>query len=209
MRPTSPPLRLIVRHRRLLAALLAATALWCATLAVRPQPTTAVLAAAHDLGSGPLTTGDLTTVNLPTTTIPDGAIRPGTDVTGRLLAAPLRRGEPITDIRLLGPTLVDAYGPGMRATPVRIHDPATASLLHPGDTVDVIGTTTQWDDTSAPASPTVIRSLKVIATPKPPTDQLTDAGTLIVLVTTPDQATTLAHAATTSRLSVTIHGRAG
>ncbi|MEO3812044.1 Flp pilus assembly protein CpaB [Sphaerisporangium sp. B11E5] len=207
MRPTSPPLRLITRHRRLLAALLAATALWCVTLAVQPPPTTPVLAAAHDLSSGPLTTTDLTVVNLPTTAVPDGALLPGTDITGRVLAAPLRRGEPLTDVRLLGPALIDTYGPGMRATPVRIHDATAATLLHPGDTVDVIGTTSQWDDTPTQGPPTVIRSLKVIATPKPPPDQLTETGTLIVLATTSDQATTLAHAATTSRLSVTLHGR--
>ncbi|MFC6086441.1 Flp pilus assembly protein CpaB [Sphaerisporangium aureirubrum] len=207
MRQTAPPLRLINRHRRLLAVLLAATATWCVTLAVHPPPTTAILAAAHDLKSGPLTATDLTVIHLPDHAVPDGALRPGTPLTGRVLAAPLRRGEPLTDLRLLGPTLVDTYGPGMRATPVRLHDPGAATLVHPGDVIDVIGTTTQWEDTPTPPTPTVIPSLTVIALPAPNPDQPTDSGPLIVLATTPDQATRLAHAATTARLSIALHGR--
>jgi hypothetical protein len=52
----------------------------------------------------------------------------------------MRRGEPLTDVRLISSGLLDAYGPDTVATPVRIADAATARLLHHGDHVDVLST---------------------------------------------------------------------
>ncbi|GGL19220.1 flagellar basal body P-ring biosynthesis protein [Sphaerisporangium melleum] len=211
--------RLFNRRRRLVAVVLAALATACVGLAVRPAPTVAVLAAARDLHAGPLAPSDLAAVRLPEEAVPDGALRPGARVAGRVLATPARRGEPITDLRMLGPALVDAYGPGLLAAPIRVTDAAAARLLRPGDVIDVIASASpSWDDAppAAGAAPypraaTVAQAVTVIALPRAassdsPEAAMTESGALVVLAATPDQATRLAQAGTTAQLSITIHG---
>ncbi|MFG1827178.1 SAF domain-containing protein [Microbispora bryophytorum] len=97
--------RLAARRRRPIAAVLAGLAVACVLLAVRTPDGVEVLAAARDLAGGRLTASDVVVVRLPPDTVPAGAYVPGTPVSGRLLAGPLRRGEPLTDARLLGPGL--------------------------------------------------------------------------------------------------------
>lgn len=208
MRTALRAVRVFNRRRRLVAVVLAAMATACVGLALRPVPSAEVLAAAHDLRGGTLSASDLTVVRLPKDAVPEGALRPGARVAGRVLAAPARRGEPLTDVRLLGPALVDAYGPGTQATPVRITDAGSARLLRPGDVIDVIAAAAQWDDTLDPRTATIAQAVTVIALPgsTPSTDSTTESGALVVLATTPEQATRLAQAGTGSRLSITIHG---
>ncbi|WP_424536404.1 RcpC/CpaB family pilus assembly protein [Sphaerisporangium viridialbum] len=192
-----------------MAVVLAAMAAGSIGLAMRPAPLTEVLAAARDLRAGTLTASDLTVVRIPEATVPDGALRPGASVAGRVLAAPARRGEPLTDLRLLGPALVDAYGPGLLATPVRITDAGSARLLRVGDVIDVIAAAAQWDDAALdPRAATVAQAVTVVALPRSAdsADSMTESGALVVLATTPEQAARLARAGTGSRLSITIHG---
>lgn len=207
MRAALRALRMVNRRRRLLAVVLAAMATGCLGLAIRPTPSTEVLAAARDVRGGALSASDLTVVRLPEGAVPDGALRPGTRVAGRVLTAPVRRGEPLTDLHLLGPALVDAYGPGMRATPVRITDAGSAALLRAGDVIDVIAASSGWDDTIDPRASTVAQAVTVIAPPKSAASaDSTESGALVVLATTPEQATRLAQASTGSHLSISIHG---
>ena len=128
--------RLLLSHRRLLAALLTALAVLAALRAVAPAApaTVALTVAARDLPAGtPLARDDLTTVSVPARLVPDGA---ADDPTGETLAAALRRGEPVTDARLVGPAL--AAGPGQVAVPIRLPDPGMAGLLDPGDRIDLL-----------------------------------------------------------------------
>ncbi|GII89562.1 hypothetical protein Ssi03_75520 [Sphaerisporangium siamense] len=199
---------MVNRRRRLLAAVLAAMAMTCLGLAIRPAATAEVLAAARDLPGGALSPADVTVIRLPEGTVPDGALPPAAPVDGRVLTSPARRGEPLTDVRLLGPSLVDAYGPGLLAAPVRITDASSAHLLRSGDVIDVIAAAPKWDDAVAPPTATVAQAVTVIAPPAATrtTDAMGDTGALVVLAATPDQATRLAQAATGSRLSIAIHG---
>lgn len=136
--------RAVAWHRRLLAAGLAAAAVALTISAVRPAPpvTEAVLAAARDLPGGlALGHADLRRVELPPDAVPAGALRPGAAVAGQVLAGPMRSGEPLTDARLVGPTLLAGLAEGRGrfvAAPVRIADPAVVALLRPGDRVDVL-----------------------------------------------------------------------
>ena len=103
----------------------------------------------------------------------------------------MRRGEPLTDVRLVGSRLVDALGPGLVATPVRLADAAVAGLLRAGDRVDVL---------AAPADPalgtrTTVAAADVPVLAVPVVDATGDQGALIVLATTPRAAMTLAAAA--------------
>lgn len=135
--------RAVARRRWLLAAGLAAAAVATALPALAPPPPTGttVLAAARDLAAGtPLAAGDVVGVLLPDELLPDGALGPGEQVAGRLVAGPVRRGEPLTDVRLVGPGLLALAGdPDLVAVPVRLADPASAALVRPGDRVDVLG----------------------------------------------------------------------
>lgn len=133
--------RALAARRRLLAAGLAAAAVAFALTAVRPAPppTARVLAAANDLAAGVrLDRTHLTTVALPSGAVPDGALRARQDAAGRLLATPMRAGEPLTDVRLVGPALLAGYGPDTVAAPVRVADAGVVRLLRPGDRVDVL-----------------------------------------------------------------------
>src|SRR3954452_19155694 len=114
-----PLRRAVLARRRVLAAALAAVAVAAGVQAARPQPPTraAVLVAAHDLPAGTLLTAhDVRRAAYAPGSVPSGlADAP----VGRTLAAPLRAGEPVTDVRLVGPALTDGY-PGLVAVPVRL-----------------------------------------------------------------------------------------
>jgi Flp pilus assembly protein CpaB len=196
-------------HRRLLAAGLAAAAVAVGLQVVAPPPpaTTEVLAAAHDLPAGTaLADVDLTSVALPVGVVPSGALEPGADVVGRSVAGPIRAGEVITDLRLVGPALVAGLGAGLVATPVRVADAGTAGLVRPGDRVDVLATPASQDLAGQP-SRTVAADVVVVAVPGG--DGGFVDGALLVLATTPAVAATLAGATITDRLSLTLRGPAG
>lgn len=180
------------RRRRLIGAGLAALSLLCAYTVLRPG-TEQVLVAARDLRPGPLRPGDLSVAALPPGAVPDGAVKAG--ATGRTLAQPMRRGEPLTDVRLLDQALLAALPSGSVATPVRIADADAARLLSPGDTIGVLAA---WDG-GQPAH-TVADRVPVLAIPASESDH----GALVVLATTPEQARQLAAAQAGGRLSITI-----
>ena len=54
-----------------------------------------------------------------------------------MLAGPVRAGEPLTDVRLVGASLAAAY-PGAVAVPVRLPDAGMAALLRVGDRIDLV-----------------------------------------------------------------------
>lgn len=128
----------VLRRRRSLAALCAVIAVGAGLRATQPPepPTVALSVAAHDLPAGRTLTGaDLTELRVPPAAVPDGAgDRSG--LLGRSLAAPVRRGEPITDRRLVDDSLTAGY-PGRAVVPVRLPDAAAAGLLRPGDHVSI------------------------------------------------------------------------
>jgi pilus assembly protein CpaB len=155
-------LRAVAVRRRAATALLTGLAVLCAVSAVRPAapPSVVVLAAARDLAPGvALALPDLARVALPAAAVPTGALRPGAAVLGRLVAGPVRRGEPLTDVRLLGPPLVAAVAGGADAVavPVRFADAGAVALLHPGDRIDVLATPADTaarpDPLAAPRAP--------------------------------------------------------
>ncbi|MET8864126.1 flagellar biosynthesis protein FlgA [Nonomuraea sp. NPDC004580] len=181
------------RRRRLIAAALAAVSVVTAYLATRPAPAApTVLVAVRDLRPGPLSSADFRPAALDPP--PAGAVR--TLGQGQTLATPMRRGEPLTDVRLLS---TYPLPPGLVATPVRIADPATASLLAPGSTITVLAA----HDQAAPARE-IVTDTTVITIPKPARSSASQEGALLVLATTPSQATELATAQAHARLSITL-----
>ena len=163
-------LRRLRRHRRLVAAVLVAVAAGLAVDAVAPEapPGVPVVVATADLAAGAtLGDGDVVVTQAPAGLVPDGAA-PLDEAVGGTLAAPLRRGEIVTDARVLGPGLLAGQPDGSVAVPVRPSDPAAAALLRPGDRVRVL------------AGPSALGP-DVLETGAGEAEALVDAGTVLAL----------------------------
>lgn len=201
-------------HRRLLVAGLLAASVAFAIQAVSPPPprTESVLVAAKDLASGTrLAPDDVRLNGVAPGSVPDGALRTRTSASGRTLGTPVRRGEVLTDVRLLGRSFLDSYGDDFVAAPVRIADAASVRLVRAGDVVDVLAARPGPDGSAANAARLVAAATPVVTIP-PAGDSpfgATDvgAGALVVVVTSADTAARLAAAAVTDRLSLVIRGR--
>jgi Flp pilus assembly protein CpaB len=209
MSPTLRPadLRVAVsRHRALLAAGLAAGAVATALNVLVParDPGVVVLVADHDLAAGTaLVAGDVRTAQVPRELAPAGAVAAAADVVGRVLAAPMRAGEPLTDVRLAGAALLSPGSSGVVAVPVRIADAASAALVTAGDRVDVLAAAASPD--GPPYAQVVAADAKVLAVPTAVQDG--GDGALVVVAATPAVASRLAAAAVSSRLSLTLRAR--
>lgn len=129
----------MLARRRLLAATLMGVAAAAGLRAVSAPPpeTVPVLVARHDLAAGTLLSRtDVVTAQFAPGTAPAGL---AADPLGRSLAAPLRSGEPVTDVRLVGPGLAEGH-PGLVAVPLRLPDPGAVGLLRAGDRIDLLAT---------------------------------------------------------------------
>ena len=126
--------------RRVAAAGLVALA---GVAALRPDPAgdlAEVVVAARDLTPGSaLTADDVRIEKRLATTVPDGSQANLGAVVGSTLASPTRRGEVLTDVRLLGSRLAESTaGPGARIVPLHLADGALIDLVRVGDVVDVL-----------------------------------------------------------------------
>jgi Flp pilus assembly protein CpaB len=194
--------RLVLSRRRPLAALLAAAAVVAGLHELRPPPpdVVAVLTAARDLPAGTtLHEQDLRSVDYASGTAPSGL---ASDAVGRVLAAPVRAGEPLTDVRLVGAALAAAY-PGSVAIPVRLPDAGMAALLHVGDRIDLVAA-----DPQGGAARVVASDLVVVALPRPDEESMASGmpGRLVVLAAPEAVREDVAQAAVTGFLSFT-YGR--
>lgn len=167
-------------------------------------PSTSVVVAARDLPGGvALTRSDLRLARVPHALVPAGAVRAPSAAIGRATSGPVRAGEPLTDVRLLGPALLRAVaGAGAVAAPVRIADPGAVALLRPGDRVDVVSA----GSTGGEPPRLVASDVPVVGVPPADSDGAAE-GALIVLAASPEVAARLVAAAATSRLSLTVRSR--
>ena len=194
--------RVVLARRRPLAAVCLALAVVAGVHAARPAPppTVAVTVAARDLVSGTvLTAADLVVRRYPAAVAPVGT---ATGAVGRTLAGPVRAGEPVTDVRLVSPSLAAGY-PGRVLVPVRIADADVVSLVRVGDRVDVVAADPRRGQASA-----VAVDVPVVALPLAADDSATGAsvlsGRLVVVAALPSDVDRIAGAAATDLLSVVI-----
>ena len=121
----------------------------------------------------------------------------------QVLAAPLRRGEPVTDVRLVGPELTDGQ-PGLVAVPVRLPDPGMVALLDVGDRIDLVATDPQEGGASVVAADVPVLAI-------PAADDRSGAsglpGRLVVVGAEAAQVAPLADAAVRSFVTYTWPGR--
>ncbi|CAN3130556.1 SAF domain-containing protein [Mycobacterium sp. smrl_JER01] len=99
-----------------------------------------VVVTVHDLAPGSeITAADVRVQTRPQPVVPDGAYADVDEVVGATLAGPARRGEVLTDVRLLSPRLAEsAAGPDARMVPITLADAALTDLIRPGDIVDIV-----------------------------------------------------------------------
>jgi Flp pilus assembly protein CpaB len=200
--------RRVLIHRRALAAACAALTVWIAlhTLTVPPPADVVVVTAAHNLASGStLARDDLARTRFRPGSVPAASFRSPERLVGRTLAAPLSAGSPLTARQVLGRSVLAGY-PDDAAIGLRIPDPDAASLLRPGDRVDLVASDPQADDKTE----LLVRDAVVLALPEPDPDALgsgTDSGGRLVLFAVPKQGIEHVAALASSRFLTVIWNR--
>jgi Flp pilus assembly protein CpaB len=184
--------RRVLLHRRLLAALAVGAAVLVGLQAVAPAPppTVPVWTAGRDLPSGTvLAAGDLVAAAYPPDVVPHGVVRDPREVLGATLAAPLRQGEPVTQVRTVGAGLLQGY-PGTTAVPLRITDADVVDLLRVGDDVSFV--VADPDGRTPPED--LVDDVPVVAVPRPSRSGLSTGtpGRLVVVAVPRAQAAEVA-----------------
>jgi Flp pilus assembly protein CpaB len=196
-----------VAARRALAGALVVLA---AVAALRPDPADGrvdVVVAARDLTPGtPLTDADVVVESHSATTVPDGARSDLDGLVGMNLAGPARRGEVITDVRLLTPRLTEATaGPDARVVALDLADAALLDLLRPGDVVDVLAAPSTLPGDQVGAPPRVLAAEAVVVMVSQRSATPTSGDQRVVLVALPSRsATEVAGASLTQALTLTL-----
>lgn len=203
--------RTMILRRAAAAAMLAAAVvlMFRGDPAARAVP---VLVAARDVAAGATVgPGDVTVARRAAADVPGGALSSAEDAVGRTVAAPLRAGEALTDVRLLGAPLARAAAgvADARVVTVRLSDPALADIVHAGDLVDIIAAPPEEAEDAAP--PTAARGAVTLAIAAPvvlvpPAPDARSARGRILLVALPArEAGVVASASMTRALTVTMH----
>lgn len=209
--PVRPRLRLFyLRHRRLLAATAGAAAVLAGLHANAPpaEALETVWVVAADLPAGhTLAASDLARAVLPVGSAPDGAVPDAAALAGRTLAGAARRGEVLTDTRILGPGLLTALPADLVATTVRTVDSGTAGFVRPGDRVDVLaGPDESWQAAGGGPGEVLASAALVLAVPPAGDDggAGADTGGVLLVAVRPQTARALAGAAGRRALSVAL-----
>jgi Flp pilus assembly protein CpaB len=175
--------------------------------ALRPNPDderAPVVVAARDLSPGAtLTADDLRLEKRLAPTIPDGSQSDIDTIVGSTLAGPTRRGEVLTDVRLLGRRLAEsAAGPDARIVPVHPVDGALADLVRPGDVVDIIAAS---ETNSAAAARVVATSAIVVLVSAKQKAQAATSERVVLVALPAAAANAVAGAALTQTVTLTLH----
>lgn len=192
-----------LRARRIAAGLLVLLAGFAALRPDSGRTSREVVVAARDLSPG-VTLGDEDVVmaERPANAMPDGAATGLREVLGATLAGPARRGEVITDARILGSRLVGlSAGPDARVVPLHLADAAVPDLIRAGDVVDVVGA----PDAKPDVPPRVLASNAVVVLVSNASRSPGASNDRVVLVALPaSTANALAGATLVQRVTLTI-----
>lgn len=130
---------LLSLKRRMIAALLAVVGvlLLVGTFHGSSGATVKTLVATHEIVSGAvIATKDVSLRDLPIHLVADGSLHSTSDAIGQIAVGAIRRGEVITDARVVAPSLLG--DDGMVAIAITLNNSANAQLVHAGDRVDVL-----------------------------------------------------------------------
>jgi len=202
-RALRPDFTRTILARRITAGFLVVLA---GVVALRPDPADAtqdVAVAARDLSPGVLlTAGDVHLEKRSPTTLPDGA-HTDLSIVGATLAGPVRRGEVLTDARVLGPRLAGLNAGGdARVVPLHLSDAAVLDLIRTGDVVDVLGAASAEPD----ARPRVVATNAVVVMVSATAKTVGASNDRVVLVALPTSAAhILAGATLVQTVTLAIH----
>lgn len=180
-----------------------------AVVAVRSNPQgdrSEIVVATRDLSSGvELTADDVKIESRTAATVPDGSQSDINTVIGATLAGPARRGEALTDVRVLGPRLAESVaGPNARIVPLPLADSAVLDLVRPGDVVDVLAAAVEGDRSDARPQLVATDAVVVVVSEKP--KGAGNGRDRVVLVAVPAHvANELAAAALLQTVTLTFH----
>jgi Flp pilus assembly protein CpaB len=179
-----------------------------AVVALRSDPEgdrTEIVVATRDLPSGvELTADDVRLENRTAAMVPDGAQSDVDAVVGATLAGPARRGEVLTDVRVLGPRLAESVaGPDTRIVPLPLADSALLDLVRPGDVVDVLAA---GSEAGAEARPQLVATNAVVVLVSEKPKGAGNGSDRVVLVAVGAQAANeVAAAALLQTVTLTFH----
>jgi Flp pilus assembly protein CpaB len=179
--------------------------------ALRPDPADGhadVVVFAHDVAPGvELTANDLRVESRSKTTIPDGSQSDPATLLGSTLAGPARRGEVLTDVRLLSPRLAEATaGPDARVVPLRLADAALLDLIRPGDVVDVLAADSAAPGGAVDEQPRMVATDAVVVLVSQKVTSPGRGDDRVVLVALPAHAANqVAGASLTQSVTLTLH----
>jgi Flp pilus assembly protein CpaB len=167
-----------------------------------------VVVAARDLTPGAaLTPDDVRIERRSATTIPDGSQANLSTVVGSTLASPARRGEVLTDVRLLGSRLAESTaGPGARIVPLHLADSALIDLVRVGDVVDILAApaTDSRADTQAATKVVATDAVVVLVSAKPKA-QDADSDRVVLVALPARVANMVAGSALGQAVTLTLH----
>ena len=171
-----------------------------------------VVVAARDLRPGTaLTPADVRLEKRLATTVPDGSMTELGAVVGSTLAGPARRGEVLTDVRLLGSRLAEAAvasraGPGARIVPLHLADSALIDLVRVGDVVDVLAAPATGAHEIGQAVPKVVAAdaVVVLVSAKEKV-QAVDSDRVVLVALPARTANTVAGSALGQPVTLTLH----
>ncbi len=180
-----------------------------ATLRSNPADDRAdVVVAARDLAPGTaLTDQDVRLEKRLSANVPDGSPADVGAVVGSTLAGPARRGEVLTDVRLLGSRLAESTaGPGARIVSLRLADSALIDLVRVGDVVDVLAAPTADSPEATHLASRVLATDAVVVLVSARQKTQAADGDRVVLVALPARvANTVAGSALGQAVTLTLH----
>ena len=165
--------------------------------ALRDEPTSrTVVVASHDIASGTtLAADDLRLARLPESAVPEHGAQQVNDVVGLTVAGPMRRGEVLTDRRVVHPDRMSGFPAGTVLVTIRLADADALSILGVGDRVDVVAV----DPDGATEAEVVARDVEIVTLPRADNES---GGVPVGVATTTESALRLAERALDARLSV-------
>ena len=183
--------------------------------ALRSDPdgdSTEVVVAARDLRPGAaLSPDDVRLEKRSATSLHDGSQADLRAVVGSTLAGPTRRGEVLTDVRLLGSRLAEAAigskaGPGARIVPLHLADGALIDLVRVGDVVDVLAAPATDPSATTPAVTKVVATdaVVVLVSAKPKV-QAADSDRVVLVALPARVANTVAGSTLGQAVTLTLH----
>ena len=198
------PLRALARaaswHRRKLAVVAAVAAVLTGVSAAAPEGPamiTVVKARSQLPGGTVVSASDLVLDRVAASDVPDGVLTDPLALVGKTLAAPVAENQMMTP--LIATAARTSVSPGHVIAPLRLADSALATLLRPGDVVDVIAA-----EARAEQAAVIAAGARVVTVTELPDEGVGPGpdGALVLIDVDAQTAAVLAHAAASATLSI-------